>query len=91
MERQSLVFNEGDIKMESTETEEKCKRCGCKLYFGDSKKAGYCVTCASQDKTAREAWKDKGLAKFCSCGQMLHCDESIMAGMCNICRIKKSL
>ena len=77
--------------MELTETEEKCKRCGCKLYFGGSKKAGYCVTCASQDKTAREAWEDKGLAKFCSCGQMLHCEESIMAGMCNICRIKRSL
>ncbi len=73
-----------------TDTEEKCKICGCKLYASASKKAGYCIVCANKDETARKAWEDKGLAKFCSCGQMLQCDESIIAGMCSVCRIKKS-
>jgi len=72
----------GEIKME-------CKRCGCTLYSDDSIKAGYCGTCASQDEDARNAWKEKGLAKFCSeCGHMLHSADSITVGICTICRIK---
>lgn len=67
--------------------EDKCKRCGCKLYADDSIKAGYCGTCASQDEKAREAWKEKCPAKFCSkCGQMLYAEESINAGKCELCR-----
>ncbi len=73
------------------ETEEKCKRCGCKLYADDSKKAGYCGTCASQDENARKAWEEKGLAKFCSkCGQMLHTESSIITEICTLCRVFKT-
>ncbi len=65
-----------------------CKRCNCKLYDSDALKVGYCASCAGQDKVARKAWEDKGLAKFCTkCGQMLHCTESVESGKCSICRL----
>lgn len=66
-----------------------CKRCECKIYSQGSVEAGYCIDCANHNKDARKAWEDKGLAKFCSCGQMLHSPDGINSGKCDACRIYK--
>jgi len=72
---------------ERLEEEKRCKRCRSKIYSRDSIEAGYCAVCANHNKDARKAWEDKGLAKFCQCGQMLHSPDSIKSGKCTACRM----
>lgn len=77
---------------EHEKEEKKCNRCGFTLLVLDGRKAGYCQDCANKYKDAREAWEDKGLAKFCSvCGLMLHDKESIETGKCIVCRLNDGL